>query len=85
MINMELARQRGLSKSQIKDLNTLHHAMALLVEQWEFCCGNQWEAGTRKDWRKTIRRLEYLMQDAWGFDRDKSKHTHWRRFPGLCD
>lgn len=82
--NRELAAARGLSKSAIKDIDALHEVMTVLVEQHLYFMGRTTRK-QRKALRRTVRRLEYLMQDAWGFPRDKTRHTHWRRFPGLCD
>lgn len=82
--NRELAARRGLSKSEIKDIDALHEVMNVLVEQYLYFSGCL-TAGQKKVLRRTIRRLEYLMQDAWGFPRDKTRHTHWRRFPELYD
>ena len=28
--------------------------------------------------------VEYRMQDAWGFPRDATRHTHWRLVPGCA-
>ena len=85
MINMALAKHRGLSKSQIKDLETLHRMMRRLNVYWVMFGGERWDKSSRKQFRKDVRRIEYLMQDAWGFDRDKSRHTHYERLAGLCE
>lgn len=29
-----------------------------------------------------VARIEYLLQDAWGFPRSAAHHTHWRMVPG---
>jgi hypothetical protein len=82
MLNYELARVRGLSPDDIKDLEALHIAMGALVFAWDMADFTGAEP-RKKRWRKMVRRLEYQMQDKWKFPRDKEKHTHYRRFEGL--
>ena len=35
-LNMKLARERGLSKGDIKDLKALHIAVNVLLYEWEY-------------------------------------------------
>ena len=81
MINIQLAVDMDLSDSQIYDLIALHVAMDALVLQVRHETGiERYNKDRRKILRKTVRRLEYQMQDKWGWDRDKKRHTHWKRF-----
>ena len=77
-LNMKLARERGLSKGDIKDLKALHIIVNMLLCEWEYG-----DVLTRKQVRRTLRRIEYQMQRLWGFAEDKANHTHWRRFHEL--
>lgn len=81
MLNINLAIARGLSRSEVKDLVALHVAMDMMVLSVNKVHAEESiHKGPRKLLRKNVRRLEYLMQDIWGFDRNKGKHTHWKRF-----
>lgn len=81
MINLQLAAERDLSNSQIYDLIALHVAMDAMVMQVRHETGIEpYNKGQRKQLRRAVRRLEYQMQDKWGWDRDKRKHFHWKRF-----
>ena len=81
MLNVRLAIARGLDKSTVKDLVALHVAMDLMVAHLNGIHGEEKiPKGYRKILRKYVRRLEYQMQDKWGFDRNKKRHTHWKRF-----
>lgn len=81
MLNVRLAHARGLSRSQVKDLTALHVAMDVMVQHMNLRCDEEAIPKTaRKALGRYVRRLEYQMQDIWGFDRNKHKHTHWKRF-----
>lgn len=84
MLNYALARERGLSKKDVKDLELYHACMEALVYKEAYDRAyNPVEPPSPKRLRKLVRRLEYMMQDKWGFPRNKYKHTHWRRFACL--
>lgn len=82
MLNIQLAQQRGLSDDDIKDLAALHNAMQVLDYYYRAMRAfmPRWRV---KEYRRMVRRIEYIMQDKWGFDRDRSRHTHWERFEGF--
>ena len=77
-LNLKLARERGLTKGDIKDLKALHTVVDLMLFEWEYV-----DQAPKKHVRKTLRRIEYQMQRLWKFDEDKSLHTHHKRFNGL--
>ena len=81
MLNVRLAIARGLSKSQVNDLTALHVAMDMMVQHINFFFRDETiPKDERKAIRRNVRRLEYQMQDIWGFERNKARHTHWKRF-----
>jgi hypothetical protein len=84
-INMDLARARGLRKRDIKKIKALHRVMDDLVASSNFA-GEVFPYTKKqtKQLRKTVRMMEYIMQDLWGFEEDEAKHTHWRRFEALA-
>jgi len=85
MINYKLAKERGLTQGNIDKLEDLHEEMDWLAADWNRSLAFPFRKPrpVRKWTSRYVESLEYQMQDRWGFDRDKSKHTHWRRFPGL--
>ena len=83
MINMKLAKERGLSKSDVKDLEALHYCVNCLVADWDFAVMAGGGDLQRKTTRKTLRRIEYQMQRLWGFKERKRMHTHRAQFAGL--
>ena len=84
MLNVNLAIARGLSKSQVRDLVALHQAMDIMVMHLNIRCSeDKIPKIARKSLCTTVRRMEYQMQDKWGFPRNKEKHYHWKRFDCL--
>ncbi len=81
-LNERLLAERGIRSRERKDLEALHEVMDSMVFHW-----NGWserEKGWSRDaFQNRVKRLEYLMQDAWGFPRNENKHTHRHRFEGL--
>lgn len=83
MINMKLAKERGLSKSDVRDLEALHHCVKVLAADWDFAVMLGGGDLQRKTTKKTLRRIEYQMQRLWGLPERKKMHTHLHRFAGL--
>ena len=84
-INKAMAEQQELSKETIKDIEALHYAMAAMVTLYNNRYTNICPMSKKgaKELRRQVRRLEYQLQDLWGFPIDKKKHYHWRRFYDL--
>ena len=79
MLNMALAASQNLADETVASLKALHYAMAALVEHQNADDRHLTPTGIDV-LRVRVRDLEFLMQDLWGFARDETKHTHWRRF-----
>lgn len=84
--NRELAVGLGLTKREIKKIDALHDIMADLAEQQNWL-HERVGLGKKelKRLRRVVRQLEYTMQMIWGFEEDKSKHYHWKRFNYLTE
>jgi hypothetical protein len=80
-LNYALAISKGLSKQDIGKLETLHKIMSGMARvnnsQHE---EEPYTKSMRKELKRSICMLEYLMQQVWGFPQDKDKHYHWKRF-----
>jgi hypothetical protein len=77
-INMRLAKEQGLSESDIHFIELIHKT---LVEYIDFNCTMPF----RQETFDTIENLEYLLQNAWGFDEDPSKHTWTKLYAFRCE
>jgi hypothetical protein len=85
-LNQELIKRMGVCKSAQKDLEMMHECMNAMVYMHDrkHKTDPLTPYGIKK-LRKTVRRMEYLMQRLWGFDRNKELHYHWARFDALCE
>lgn len=73
MVNIQLAKARGLSDEEIKQIECLHGSLKLCLE-----CGCT--HGYDEDLYKAIEQFEYLLQDLWGFPQDSDHHTWKHRY-----
>ena len=82
MINLELAKQRGISGEGIDEICSLHSRREYVMENLELC--------TKEDsieLRIYGRYLEYLekrLQTIWGFEWDASKTYFWNLPHCVC-
>ena len=81
MINLELAADRGICLGRAETIQRLQCEIDVLLVHWEY---GEFRSKENRKWLKRIlESREYQLQEAWKFDRDRDKHTHWRRFNGL--
>lgn len=73
MINMRLAKERGLSDKEIEQIEYLHGKLELCLE---YAC----VSGYDEDLYKDVEYIEYLLQDLWGFPQDAEKHQWKHRY-----
>ena len=73
MINMQLAKARGLSDEEIEQIEYLHGRLELYLE--EGCLH-----GYDEDLYANIEEKEYLLQTLWGFPPDHDYHTWKHRY-----
>ncbi len=72
MINMELAKQRGISQENIQAINTLHTLLERLIQSYTLDVPYQ-EA------RDLVRSAEFTLQRLWQFSVDERYHTWYKR------
>lgn len=70
MINMQLAKARGLSDEEIEQIEYLHGRLELYLVYGCLC-------GYDEDLYTTIEEKEYLLQRLWGFPQDPKQHK-WK-------
>lgn len=73
MINMQLAKTRGLSDEAIEQIEYLHGRLELYLVYGCLC-------GYDEDLYATIEEKEYLLQRLWGFPQDSGYHTWKHRY-----
>lgn len=76
MVNMRLAKQRGLTTSEVELLNLAHEKMQTAID-------NAPVAGYSNDVYLLIEALENMCQHVWGFDLDPTRHT-WKKRYWMC-
>ena len=69
IVNMQLARNRGLHLQHVKRLSALHKEAQRLID--EVCEGDE------EEHYQQIEQLEFQMQRVWGFEENPSEHT-WK-------
>ena len=65
LLNPHQVIKQGLSAEQIRRIKMLHREKDAVMR----------EAHLR------VKQIEFEMQDAWGWDRDETKHTHRFQIP----
>lgn len=77
MINMQLAKARGLSDEEIEKIEYLHWVLDLCLERG--CL-----YGYDEDLYKAVEQFEYILQDLWGFSQDAKEHKWKHRYKFKC-
>ncbi len=77
-LNPVLASVRGLDEERVETLRRLHREVIDLRHE---ATGTSDPAELRRI-ASEIEVREFSMQEAWGFDRTASHHTHWLTLPG---
>ena len=86
MLNMKLVEKMGVCKDARKDLEMLHECMSAMVDTHNRRHYSlAYSKREVKKLRKTVRRMEKLMQRLWGFPEDREMHYHWARFDALSE
>ena len=73
MVNMQLAKARGLSDEEIKQIEHLQRRLELYLEHG--CIHGYYES-----LYYAIEEEEYLLQRLWGFPQDSDYHTWKHRY-----
>ncbi|MCK5538845.1 MAG: hypothetical protein KAI79_18610 [Bacteroidales bacterium] len=83
MLNPLLIQKQKLDNKSITKIEKLHFKKNRLFNK-----AKKWlKKGKIKKLQKGARKLEkieYQMQECWGFKQDENFHTHWLSYPG-CD
>lgn len=75
-VNLQLARERGISEADLEKLNILHEELEEIVDDPEL----------HDNPKERIEAIEYQLQRLWKFPEDRDFHTHWSRLKGCtCD
>lgn len=71
-INLELAKQRGISQKNIEAIKSLHELLERLIGSYTLEVDYQ-EA------RDLVRSTEFMLQRLWGFSEDSLYHTWYKK------
>lgn len=76
-LNWNLAQEKNLTWKQMQEIMRLHTERVDVFKQMK----------KTKSLKKLIKlaieieQIEYRLQDAWKFERNRVSHTHWNRIP----
>lgn len=76
-VNLELAKERGLSKEDIQEINKWHE---LIDYYMELFVGKPW----KQEVQDILHNAEYQLQNLWKFPQYKSYHRYAPRYAFLC-
>lgn len=79
-LNRKLIRNKGLTTDFVNRILELH--LDLRKFFWEVSEMKTISPEDGRRIRDTVEEIEYEMQFAWGFPRNRDFHTHWFRVPG---
>lgn len=72
-LNEKLVESQHLSEERVEILKALHIEMYELKEKID-------KTDDKNELRElviSVENLEFMMQDAWGFEKNRNYHTHW--------
>lgn len=72
MINMELAKQRGISQENIEAINALHVLLEKLISSYTL-------EVPYSEAHELVTSVEFTLQKLWGFPQDELRHTWHKR------
>lgn len=74
-VNLELAKQQGLTEDTITAINVLHKRLdAILARPTMFA--------DEKDVARIVESFEFVLQSLWGFPLDRNYHRYWNKVKG---
>jgi hypothetical protein len=71
--NNELLETQGRTYTESEDIRAMH--MALGVYMAYHNDNGPWSSAEQEEHVQVVTRLEYILQDLWGFNRSMEKHT----------
>ena len=77
-LNPLLVEEQDLSKGDIAKITMLHNEKDMLFKEMEQLDSDD---PSLRSYVEKIEDIEFRMQDAWKWDRDATKHTHWFQAP----
>lgn len=75
-LNRMLIAKQNLTRRDIAKIKKLHkkkNKLFSMVKYWL----KKGELGKVVQSGKTIKEIEFAMQEAWNFDKNENKHSHW--------
>ena len=76
MLNTDLIELQNLTPDDVTRLQNLHTMMKVMLS-----ASIDDVSVTTEEYVNAIECLEFIMQEAWGFNKDPTYHQHWFRDP----
>lgn len=77
VLNSRLVEQQNLTEEKINILKNLHIGMHETKEKMK----ETDDKSALRELAFTVENLEFMMQEAWGFPKDRNYHSHWLEVP----
>lgn len=77
MINLELAKQKGLSEERVTAIKELHKQAEAILRRPE-------HYGEAEEVLELLTAIEYSLQLLWGFPTDKAYHSYSFKLDDCC-
>lgn len=78
ILNPKFVKEQDLTKADEAKIHLLHNEKQMLFAEMEKL---EADDPSLRSYVAKIEDLEFRMQDAWKWDRDADKHTHWFQAP----
>lgn len=76
-LNGKLVEKQGLDQDRVNILKALHQEMHNVKKEFE----KTDDPVELHELALTVEGLEFMMQEAWGFEKNRDYHTHWIDVP----
>lgn len=80
ILDRDLVSKQHLTEQQIAKIKELHCVKSIIFD----CMFDSDDKEELHILAELLERLEYALQQAWGFPQDRNKHMWWRVFKCTC-
>lgn len=82
ILNRNMLTEQGIDEEGEKAILALHEERMLIFEMMSAIDPDTEMGRLRlREWASVVEDLEYRLQDAWGFPRNRDYHSWWYRVP----
>jgi hypothetical protein len=85
MLNPKMIERQGIGEDEIQTIIDLHNERLHLFHRLKKVDPETAEGRAElREGVKTLEKIEYGMQEAWGFPQSRAHHTWWYEIPHCC-